>query len=132
MARQFVFIGGFLWAISFFMIIIDIFYGNVIDATTQSPNFVVLIPWLAGNFLSIVVAYTQLTQGGAYSYGGGESTDSIISSVFGFSLASLITVTVCLYLLGLHSLILSIGVIGAIFAFFGIILIGHFWNTDSV
>ena len=72
MARQFVFVGGFLWAISFFMLIIDMFYGNVIDTNTQSTNFLVLIPWIAGNILSIIIAYTELAQSGVYSYGGGD------------------------------------------------------------
>ncbi|MFW9929972.1 MAG: hypothetical protein ACFFD1_11320, partial [Candidatus Thorarchaeota archaeon] len=98
MSKNLVFVGGFSWAISLFLIIIGIFYLQTIDSNNvQGDHYEIFIGFIGANILSAVIAIKQFTSG-SYSYSTGSDDESLISTVAGFSLGGFICLIVWLLL----------------------------------
>jgi hypothetical protein len=128
MAKKYVFIGGFFWAISTFLLIIGIFLLQQYDETVTSNHYEILIGYIGANILSLLIAGKEFSASSSYStYEGG---DSFISAISGFSLAGFIDVLIWLFLASSPVSVLTIGLLSSVLAFAGIILVGKFWNAD--
>ena len=130
MAKYLVFLGGFGWMISAFLMLIGMFYLKEIITEIIDDHYEIFIGFIGANLLAVVIAFRQFSAG-SYSYGTDSEDDPLISAVAGLALSGLICLMVWLYLSETPLLVLSIGVISSLLAFFGIIFVGKFWHSDS-
>lgn len=130
MTKYLVFLGGFGWMVSAFLMLIGMFYLKEIIDDIVEDHYEIFIGFLGANILAFVIAFKQFSAG-SYSYGTDSDDDPLISAVSGLALAGLICLIVWLYLSETPLIVLSIGVVSSLLAFFGIIFVGKFWHSDS-
>ena len=130
MSKYFVFLGGFGWVLSAFLILVGVFYLKDLVTEITSDHFEITIGFIGANILAFVIAAKQFTTG-SYSYNTDSDGDSLIATISGLSLAGFVCLIVWLLLSETPILVLSLGIISSVIAFFGIIIIGKFWNADA-
>ncbi|OLS16514.1 MAG: hypothetical protein HeimC3_54570 [Candidatus Heimdallarchaeota archaeon LC_3] len=130
MSKYFVFLGGFGWVLSTFLVLIGVFYLKDLVVDITKDHFEITIGFLGANILAFVIAAKQFTAG-SYSYGMDSDGDSLISTVSGLSLAGFVCLIVWLLLSETPILVLTVGIISSVIAFFGIVLIGKYWNAEA-
>jgi len=130
MSRSLIFLGGFSWAASAFLILLGIFYLRLVDSTVIGDKYEILIGWLGANILGGVIAAREFTSGSSSYSGGSDEGDSLISAVLGFSLSFLVSLIVWFYLSKTPNLVLAVGITSSLLAFAGLAFVGKFWESS--
>jgi hypothetical protein len=130
MTRFLLFLGGFGWMISAFLALIGMFYLKELIPEITKDHFEIFIGFIGANVLAFIIAFKQFSSG-SYSYSMDSEDDPLISAVSGIALAGLICLIVWLYLSETPIIVLTVGVISSLLAFFGIIFVGRYWHSES-